>query len=51
MMMAIAESYEKGVYIYNPEYNSVDWEDLKKSGEIRLKYNIGTAQRIYGEGG
>ncbi|TYQ31140.1 SMI1/KNR4 family protein [Pseudanabaena sp. UWO310] len=51
MMMAIAESYESGVYIYEPEYNSVSWEDMEKSGQIRLKYNIGTAKRIYGEGG
>jgi hypothetical protein len=51
MMMTIAESYEKGVYIYNPEYNSVDWEDMEKSKQIRLKYNLGTAKQIYGDGG
>ncbi|AFY73221.1 hypothetical protein Syn7502_01112 [Synechococcus sp. PCC 7502] len=51
MMMAIAESYETGVYVYNPEYNSVNWEDMKKSGEIRLKYNFGTVKQIYCDGG
>jgi len=51
MMLSIAESYESGVYICQPENNYMNWEDMKKSGEIRLKYNPGTVKQIYSEGG
>ncbi len=51
MMMAIAESYEKGVYSYDPAANRVYWEDIEKSGKIRLKYNFGTTSEIYQGGG
>jgi len=52
MLMAIAESYEAGVYRYtHREYENIDWEDMEKSGQIRLKYNIGTTRELYYRGG
>ena len=47
MIMAIAQSYESGVYRYDPENERVDWEDEEKSRTIRLKYNVATTKQFY----
>jgi hypothetical protein len=49
MMLAIAESYETGVYQLSNKGN-LEW-DAEKFTHIRLKYNPGTTERLYVEGG
>ena len=47
MIIAIAQSYEAGVYKYDPDRHDMDWEDMEKSRQIRLKYNIGTTNKLF----
>jgi len=47
MIIAIAKSYEAGVYKYDPDRHDMDWEDMEKSRQIRLKYNIGTTNKLF----
>ncbi len=46
MILAIAESYEAGVYTVDPEIG-VDWTNTRLFEEIRRKYNPGTIEILY----
>jgi hypothetical protein len=49
MMLAIAECFETGVYSVRSDGN-VEVKDEVKFGEVRLKHNPGSVERLYVEG-
>lgn len=49
MMLALAECYETGIYAVG-ENEHIEVVDEVKFGEVRLKYNPGTVERIFAEG-